>query len=53
MIEVLTSLPKLAYADYKLPFSVNIDVSVHGLGAVLYQKHRKELIGLKLTLVEH
>ena len=37
LIEILTSPPILAYADYKLPFFVNIDASGDGLGAVLYQ----------------
>ena len=29
----------LAYTDYSKPFLLNIDASVDGLGAVLYQKH--------------
>jgi hypothetical protein len=36
LIEVLTSPPILAYADYSLPFLLDIDAS--GLGAVLHQR---------------
>ena len=38
VIEKLTSPPILAYADYTLPFTVHVDASNDGLGAVLYQK---------------
>lgn len=38
LIESLTTPPILAYADYKLPFILNIDSSGDGLGAVLYQR---------------
>jgi hypothetical protein len=33
LIEVLTSPPILAYADYSLPFLLDIDASGNGLGA--------------------
>jgi hypothetical protein len=36
--ENLSSPQILAYADYNLPFHLNIDTSGQGLGAVLYQK---------------
>ena len=35
--EVLSCRPVLAYADYSLPFVVNTDASLDGLGAILYQ----------------
>ena len=35
--EVLSCPPVLAYADYSLPFVVNTDASLDGLGAILYQ----------------
>ena len=38
IIEKLTSLPVLAYADYSKPFMLNIDESGDGLGGVLYQE---------------
>ena len=38
IIEKLTNPPVLAYADFSLPFILNIDASGTGLGAVLYQK---------------
>ena len=38
LIEVLTSPPILAYADYSLPFLLDIDASGNGLGAVLHQR---------------
>ena len=37
LVNKLTTPPILAYADYKLPFILNIDASGDGLGAVLYQ----------------
>ena len=37
LIRKLTTPPILAYAEYKLPFILNIDASGDGLGAVLYQ----------------
>ena len=37
LIQQLTNPPILAYADYKLPFKLNTDASLSGLGAVLYQ----------------
>ena len=30
--------PVLGYADYTKPFELEVDASLHGLGAVLYQK---------------
>ena len=36
------SPPVLAYADYTLPFVLNIDTSGDGLGAVHYQEHYGE-----------
>jgi hypothetical protein len=38
LIEVLTSPPILAYADYSLSFLLDIDASGNGLGAVLHQR---------------
>ncbi len=38
VVDKLTSPPVLAYADYSLPFSVHIDASGDGLGAILYQQ---------------
>ena len=38
IIEKLTNPPVLAYADFSLPFIVNVDASGTGLGAVLYQE---------------
>lgn len=38
LIQLLTSPPVLAYADYDKPFILNIDASALGLGAVLYQE---------------
>ena len=35
---MLTNPPVLAYADYRLPFTLHTDASANGLGAVLYQK---------------
>ena len=35
--ELCTTTPILAYADFGKPFKLHIDVSVLGLGAVLYQ----------------
>ena len=37
LVNKLTTPPILAYADYKLPFILNIDASGDGLEAVLYQ----------------
>lgn len=36
--EQLTSPPILAYADYSKPFTLHVDASFVGLGAVLYQR---------------
>ena len=38
IISKLTNPPVLAYADYRLPFTLHTDASANGLGAVLYQK---------------
>lgn len=38
IIQKLTNPTVLAFADFSLPFIVNIDASGSGLGAVLYQK---------------
>ena len=38
LISKLTSTPVLAYADYTLPFVVQTDASLEGLGAVLTQQ---------------
>ena len=35
----LTNAPVLAYADYSKDFQLEIDASLQGLGAVLYQEH--------------
>ena len=35
--ELLTSAPLLGYADFSLPFVVETDASIHGLGGVLSQ----------------
>lgn len=37
IIQKLTNPPVLAYADFSKPFILNIDASIDGLGAVLYQ----------------
>ena len=37
LIDKLANPPVLAYADYSLPFIVNIDASGDGLGTILYQ----------------
>ena len=37
VIDKLTNLPVLAYADYTLPYKVYKDASLNGLGAFLYQ----------------
>ena len=42
IIERLTQPPVLAYADYRLPFTLHTDASSSGLGAVLYQKQNGE-----------
>ena len=37
-LELCTSTPILAYADFGKPFKLHTEVSVHDLGAVLYQE---------------
>ena len=37
--ELCTTIPPLAYADFTKPFKLHTDLSVLGLGAVLYQIH--------------
>ncbi len=39
LIELLTTAPTLAYADFSQPFILHTDASQTGLGAVLYQEH--------------
>ena len=34
---LLSMLPVLTYTDYALPFTVNTDASINGIGAILYQ----------------
>ena len=38
IIQKLTNPPVLAYADFSKPFVLNVDASIDGLGAVLYQE---------------
>ena len=38
--ELCTNTPILAYADFRKPFKLHIDVSVLGLGAILYQEQK-------------
>ena len=38
IISKLTTPPVLAYADYRIPFTLHTDASISGLGAILYQK---------------
>ena len=38
IISKLTTPPVLAYADYRMPFTLHTDASISGLGAILYQK---------------
>ena len=38
IVELLTTPPVLAYADYTKPFLLHTDASLEGLGAVLYQE---------------
>ncbi len=47
LVELLTSAPVLAYADFTKPFILHTDASQDGLGAVLYQDQstRKKVIG--------
>jgi transposase InsO family protein len=35
--ECLSSTPVLAFADFSLPFELEVDASVYGLGAILFQ----------------
>lgn len=37
LVSCLSSPPVLAYPDFKLPFTLRVDASKEGLGAVLYQ----------------
>ena len=37
VIDRLSTAPVLEYANYKLPFTLHVDASSNGLGAVLYQ----------------
>ena len=38
LVSKLTSAPILAFSDYNVPFTVQTDASLDGLGAVLTQK---------------
>ena len=38
IIQKLTNPPVLAYADFSKPFVLNVNASIDGLGAVLYQE---------------
>ena len=42
LIELCTKSPVLGFADFKLPFMLNIDASGSGLGAILYQEQSGE-----------
>lgn len=39
IIQCLTNAPVLAFADPKKPYTLHVDASLQGLGAVLYQEH--------------
>ncbi|CAI5678658.1 unnamed protein product [Oreochromis niloticus] len=43
IIQCLTTAPVLAFADVNKPYTLHVDASLKGLGAVLYQEHPQGL----------